>query len=81
MGIFTTALRKTKVKFSQKIPHLTSTVRCFLSDRLLRGKEPILARAFLMYVLNLEIGNPRAKMGILHRSKRSDNKQCSVEVN
>ena len=32
-----------------------------------------------MYVLNLEIGNPRAKMGI-HRSKRSDNKQCSVEV-
>ena len=34
----------------QKIPQLTSTVRCFLSDRLLRWKEPILARAFLMYV-------------------------------
>ena len=79
-NIYDRSKKKKKVKFSQKIPHLTSTVRCFLSDRLLRWKEPILARAFLMYVLNLKIGNPRAKMGILHRSKRSDNKQCSVEV-
>ena len=37
MGIFTTALgNKKQVKFSQKIPHLTSTVHCLLSDRLLR---------------------------------------------
>ena len=34
---------KKSVKFSQKIPHLTSTVRWLLSDRLLRGREPISA--------------------------------------
>ena len=34
---------KESVKFSQKIPHLTSTVRWLLSDRLLRGREPISA--------------------------------------
>ena len=37
-----TALRnkKKQVKFSIKIPHLTSTVHRLLSDRLLCGKEP-----------------------------------------
>ena len=33
MGIFTTALKKKKGKFSIKIPHLTSTVHRLLSDR------------------------------------------------
>ena len=41
MGIFTTALRNKKLsqilKKKQKKPHLTSTVHCLLSDRLLRS--------------------------------------------
>ena len=43
MEILTTALRNiNSIKFSIKIPHLTSTVRRLLSDRLLFWKEPIL---------------------------------------
>ena len=41
MGIFTTALRNKKLsqilKKKKKKPHLTSTVHCLLSDRLLRS--------------------------------------------
>ena len=45
MRIFMTALRNKKkyVKFSIKIPHLTSTAYRLLSGRLLWWKEPILA--------------------------------------
>ena len=44
MGIFTTTLGNKKIgQILTKIPHLTSTVHCLLSDRLLRWREPILA--------------------------------------
>ena len=38
MGISTTALKNKKVSqiLTKKIPHVTSTVRCSLSDHLLR---------------------------------------------
>ena len=53
IGIFTTALRNKKnpFKFSMKIPHLTFTVHCLLSDRLLCWKEPILAIYLILGLL------------------------------
>ena len=60
MGIFTTTLMIKKIsQILIKIPHLASTVHFLLSERLLCWKELILAscplRAFLMYIVNLEM--------------------------
>ena len=55
MGIFTTALSYINtVKFSIKIPHLTSTVHRLLSDHLLCWKEPILSSYSFLGVLRKE---------------------------
>ena len=55
MGIFTTALSYINtLKFSIKIPHLTSTVHRLLSDHLLCWKEPILSSYSFLGVLRKE---------------------------
>ena len=61
------------VKFSKKIPHLTSTVRRLLSDRLVCQKEPIIASyPFLGYYLHKRASlTARVTNQICMRVKRS----------
>ena len=72
---------KKYVKLSIKIPHLTSTAYCLLSDHFLWWKEPIFA-SFPFLGFCTYIRKPRneqlTKMGSFHQSK--DNKWYVVEV-
>ena len=67
IGIFTTALRNKKIhQILKKVPHLTSTAYCLLSDRLLWWKERILA-SFTFRGFQRTSEKPKAEHSIFER--------------